>query len=166
MNALQNVIEEIIYRIANTHGAFDHGDSVLYGFKNYIARHSLANDSYFVSENAFADLQSLSIRLPLRRSKIGRLKTQFTFEHPIPVSLVAKQIKESNRSRGEVKRILGYADCVTLVTKAEDRAVGTEFRSSMPDGWSYHLSSCFARYDACGIEIRPEKILVVGSLVR
>ncbi|MBK9154358.1 MAG: hypothetical protein IPM25_09105 [Chloracidobacterium sp.] len=35
--AIQETIFEIIVAIANIRGVFDHGDSVLYAFKNYIA---------------------------------------------------------------------------------------------------------------------------------
>lgn len=157
MSSMQDVIEEIICKIASTEGAFDHGDSVLYGLKNYIARHSLANDKYFVSEKAFAEFDRHRLGLPLRRNRIGNLKAYFTFEHPVPASLVAKQIRDSNRSRAEVARILAFADCVTLVTKDEDRLIGQSFRSSMPDGWVYHTGACFARYDQCEVKIRTEK---------
>jgi len=45
--AIQETIFEIIVA-ANIRGDFDHGDSVLYGFKNYITRHSLASDTYYI----------------------------------------------------------------------------------------------------------------------
>lgn len=166
MNDLQRVIFEIIFQIANTPGAFDHGDSVLYGLKNYIARHSLANDTYFVSEKAFAQFPNYSLSLPLRRSKIGNLKKHFTFEHPVPASMVAAQIRDSGRSLEEIDRILNFADCVTLVTKEEDRLIGESFISTMPDGWQYHHGSCFARYEHCAVNLRAEKIPVFGRLVR
>lgn len=166
MSELQEVIAEIIFQIASADGAFDHGDSVLYGFKNYIARHSLASDTYFVSDKAFAEFATHGLSLPLRRNKIGNLKAHFTFEHPVPASMVAKQIRNSDRTREEIARILQFADCVTLVTKDEDRLIGESFRSSMPTGWEFHAGSCFARYEHCRVAIRSEKIPVVGSLVR
>lgn len=166
MNILQNTIFKIIVKISNTPGAFDYGDSVLYGLKNYIARHSLANDEYFVSEQAFSLFGHHNLSVPLRRSKIGGLKQYFTFEHPIPASVVMKAIKSSGRTSEEIDTFLKVADCVTLVTKEEDRKVATEYKSSMPEGWNHQVDSQFVRYELCGIPIRKEKIAVFGTLIR
>lgn len=163
MNKLQEIILQIIYKIANTDGFSDHGDDVLYGFKNYIARHSLANDRYFVSEKAFAAFPQFSLAVPLSRAKIGNSKANFTFEHPVPASVTATAIKNSDRSLSSVSAILSFADCVTLVTKEEDRAM---HRCLMPTDWMFLESSIFARYELAGIEIKPEKIKMIGRLVR
>lgn len=82
MDDLQKTIFEIIVKISNTPGAFDHGDSVLYGLKNYIARHSLANDEYFVSEQAFSLFDQHNLSVPLRRNKIGN-RSRPTFQPKI-----------------------------------------------------------------------------------
>lgn len=166
MNALQNTILEIIFKIANVPGAFDYGDDVLYGLKNYIARHSLANNEYYVSENALASFPQHELLTPLRRNKIGKLKAFFTFEHPVPASLVARQIKNSGRTIEEISKILSVADCVTLVTKEDDRKMSLTHHSKMPEGWVYFTHSSFARYDICEVKICDQKILVFGSLVR
>lgn len=163
MNELQQTILQIIYKIANTNGFMDYGDDVLYGFKNYIARHSLANDTYFVSESAFAAFPQFKLTLPLHRGKIGKLKSTFTFEHPVPASVTATSIKNSNRTLETISEILSYADCVTLVTKEEDRAM---HRYLMPTDWLFLMSSTFARYELAGIRIRKDKIPMMGRLVR
>lgn len=163
MNRLQETILQIIHKIANTEGFADYGDDVLYGFKNYIARHSLASDTYFVSENAFASFPQFSLTLPLARGKISKLKADFTFEHPVPASVTATAIKNSDRSLGAVTAILSFADCVTLVTKEEDRAMHTHL---MPTDWLFLKGSSFARYELAAIRIRTEKIPMKGRLVR
>ena len=166
MNPLQKTIFEIIVSISNTPGAFDHGDSVLYGLKNYIARHSLANDEYFVSEQAFSLFGQHKLTVPLRRSKIGDLKKIFTFEHTIPASVTMWRIASSNKTPEEIAAILKIADCVTLITKEEDQQISSKHKSSMPEGWNHQVDSQFVRYELCGIPIRKEKIPVVGALVR
>lgn len=163
--AIQETIFEIIVAIANIRGVFDHGDSVLYGLKNYIARHSLANDTYYVSEAAYSQFPEYRLTLPLSRSKIGGLKSYFTFEHPVPASVVMKHIRDSDRSRETIASILEIADCVTLITKDEDKSTSLLHRSSMPVDWAVGGSQ-FARYEVCGIPIRTEKIPMVGRLVR
>lgn len=166
MNVLQTIIFNIIVKISNTPGAFDYGDSVLYGLKNYIARHSLANDKYFVSEQAFSLFETHNLSLPLARIRIGGLKQYFTFEHPIPASVVMRAIKSSGKTADEISSFLKTADCVTLITKEEDKKIATEYKSSMPEGWNHHVDSQFVRYELCGIPIRKEKIPVIGALVR
>jgi len=163
MNKLQQTILKIIYKIANTEGFTDFGDDVLYGFKNYIARHSLANETYYVSEDAFAAFPQFKLTLPLHRAKIGKLKSVFTFEHPVPASVTATSIKSSDRTLETISNILSYADCVTLVTKDEDRAM---HRFLMPSDWVFLKSSTFARYEVNEIKIRSEKIPMIGRLVR
>jgi len=165
MGTMQNTILDIIVAIANTRGTFDHGDSVLYGLKNYIARHSLASDTYYVSEAAYSQFAEHRLTLPLSRSKIGGLKSHFTFEHPVPASVVMKHIRDSDRSREAIASILEIADCVTLITKDEDKTISSLHRSSMPVDWAVGGSQ-FARYELCGIPIRTEKIPMVGRLVR
>ncbi len=160
MNQLQRVLLDIIYRIANVEDAFEHGDDVLYGLKNYVARHSLANDLYFVSEQAFAELQGVGISLPILRGKVN--KRRFTFEHPVPVHVVAEAIQESGRTRKAIAWILDYADCVTVVTKEEDRRLSRR----MPAQWKYFQSSQFGRYEEVGISIRREKVRMRGAVVR
>lgn len=164
-SSMQETIFQIIVRIANSPGTFDYGDSVLYGLKNYIARHSLANDTYYVSEKAFSLFDQHKLRLPLMRAKIGNLKTHFTFEHPIPASVVMKHIQSSKRTPREIAAILNVADCVTLITKDEDRQISLRHNSSMPAEWNPGASQ-FARYELCGISLREEKIPVIGRLVR
>lgn len=166
MNQLQTVIFEIIVKIANTPGAFEHGDSVLYGLKNYIARHSLASDHYYVSEGAWAFFKELDLQVPLRRSRVNRLKEVLTFEHPVPSSVVMHAIKSSNRTASKIGLLLDVADCVTLISKDEDRLISKKYKSKMPDGWEFDTGNPFARYDFFNVVRRADRIPMIGSLVR
>ena len=166
MNKLQNIILEIIYKISNTEGVFDFGDDTLYGLKNYIARHSLANDEYYVSERAFSLFREYGFTVPFQRAKLSKLKPYFTYEHPVPVSITAAFIRNSSRTLEEISTILEFADCVTLVTKEEDKHLLELHRHVMPTEWIYLKSSNFARYESAGIKMRKEKIRMKGRLVR
>ena len=166
MSTLQKVILNIIHCISNTPGAFDHGDSVIYGLRNYVARHSLASDQYYVSEAALAMFEAHKLSVPLRRGKLRKLKAYFTYEHPVPASLVVEQIRLSKRTTEEILSFLTFADCVTLVTKEEDRMLSTAHKSKMPGEWVFGVGSQFARYEHYGIKIHPVKIAVTGRLVR
>jgi len=165
MNKLQNVILEIIYQISNVEGVFDFGNDTLRGLQNYIGRHSLANDQYYVSEDAFASFGEFGLTVPLRRSKLKDLKRYFTYEHPVPKNVVANYIKNSNRTLPEIKKILEFADYVILVTKDEDKKLNQLHRHKMPSDWIYFEGSKLARYESVGIKIRTEKISVTGRIL-
>jgi hypothetical protein len=164
MNDLQKVIFNVIVNIANTPDVFKYKNSTLFGLRNYISRYSLGNDKYFVSEKAYSLFDEHKLKLPLLRSKLRKLKKHFTYEHPVPSSVVLKHIKNSNKTADEIKAILQVADCVTLVTKEEDKLVSKDHKSRMPKGWICFEGSNFARYEHCVVKIREEKIPVYGTL--
>ncbi len=164
MNSLQDTICEIVYRIANVPNVFDHRDDVLYGLKNYIARHSLASENYFISTEAEKEFNRNGISYPFRRGLID--KKQFTYEHPIPTNIVCKQIQISDRTLDSIRNILFFADCVTIVTKEQDGKLTKAFASRMPEGWTYLADDKFTRYKQVGIVLSDRKVPVVGALVR
>jgi hypothetical protein len=164
MNELQTVLHEIIYRVSNVPGIFDHADSVVYGLRDYIARYSLANDRYYISEDAFAIYEDHDLPAPLLRGKLQKLKAHFTYDHPVPLSLTLRLIKNSNRTRDDIQRYLSVSDCVALITKEEDKRINALHKCEMPDGWICGLDSQFARYELHGVRLCKEKIPVTGAL--
>ncbi len=163
MNDLQKVLFNIIVNIVNTPGVFDYRNDIDKPIRNFISRYSLANDSYYVSESAYELFDQFNLTLPLRRSKLRKLKEHFTYEHPVPSCVVLGLIKQSNQKPEEVEQFLKIADCVTLVTKKEDRVLNAH-RDNMPEEWNYVTCSQFARYDFHELNIRKEKISVIGAL--
>ena len=164
MNELQTVIFNIIVNISNTPGAFDHGNSIFNPIRLFISRYSLANDEYYVTENAFALFGEYNLTIPLLRSRLKELKDFFTYEHPVTSSFVLHHIINSNRTREEIRAILNIADCVTIVTKQEDRLISEKHKSKMPQNWNHLTDYQFARYELCNVQIREEKITVFGAL--
>jgi hypothetical protein len=164
MRSLQEVICEIIYRIANVPNIFDHSNDVLYGLKNYIARHSLASENYFISIDAEELFKQNGFSYPFLRKWLDKKK--FTYEHPIPANIVCKQIQNSDRTIECIRNILTFADCVTIVTKEQDQRLTQAFASRMPDGWTYLTGDKFARYKQIGIVLSNCTIPVVGALVK
>lgn len=77
-----------------------------------------------------------------------------------------KAIKASGKTADEISAFLNVADCVTLITKEEDKKIAADYKSSMPEGWNHKVDSQFVRYELCGIPIREEKIRMTGALVR
>ncbi len=164
MNELQTVIFEIIYRIVNVENVFNYGQSTTYGLKNYIARYSLASDKYFISENALEVFNTLQISEPLTRSAIDKKK--FTYEHAIPASYISKLIQQSDKSKDTVARLLKLSDCVTIITKQEDKLLAQKYASKMPNPWVPFTDSPFQRYKETDIRLSEIRWGVKGSLKR
>lgn len=164
MNSMQKVFLEVIFRIANTPGVFDYGNSIRNPFRLFISRFSLANDEYFASKRAYSLLAERGATFPLLRSWLKKNKEHFTYEHPIPSSFVLDLIIASNRSKESILSILMAADCVAIITKEEDRAVSALHRHTMPAGWCRETSSPWARYELAGIEVCDSKIRMRGAI--
>jgi hypothetical protein len=164
---LQDKLCEIIHVLVNIPDIFNFRDDVLYGLKNYIAKHSLASDYYNLSKEAetlLIDKRFKNFDSPFTRNWID--KKRFTYEHPIPANVVCKLLKDSDRSPDSVKKILSAADCVTVITKNQDNLLSARFSSKMPDGWTYPGGDSFIRYKQVGIELSSKKLKVKGNLVR
>ena len=164
MNELQTVIFEIIFRIVNVENIFNYGQSTTYGLKNYIARYSLAADQYFISEEALELFKSLQISTPLTRSAIN--KKMFTYEHAIPASYISKLIQQSDLSRESVAELLKLSDCVSIITKEEDKLLAKKYAYKMPEFCEVLNESPFQRYKEVEIKLSELKWSVKGSLKR
>lgn len=164
---LQEKLFEIIHTLANIPNIFEYGNDVLYGLKNYIARHSLASAQYNMTKEAeslLIDDRFRSFDDYFARRSID--KKRFIYEHPIPASVVCRLIKDSDRSIDAVKEILSLADCVTVITKQQDKLLTSQLSSKMPDGWFSIGGDRYSRYKEVGIELSSVKLKVKGALVR
>jgi len=180
MNELQKNIFEVICSIILTRGitenfkkewqdtkVINHG-AIRYGYLNYIARFSLANDNYFVTsnckkyliENYFLDNKKL------RRGKKSQ-KNKFTYEHPVPSNIVGDLILQSKDSKGKIKDILMRTNLVTVMTSEENSLLNkNKLGNRMPENWTFDSGDFFARYKESEIEIPSERIKVHGAIAR
>tara|TARA_B110000444_G_scaffold215308_1_gene213131 strand:+ start:81 stop:644 length:564 start_codon:yes stop_codon:yes gene_type:complete len=152
----------------------NHG-SIRYGFLNYVARFSLANDEYFITKEAkrLLDIKKLINDNGLLRSKKSK-KNGFTYEHPIPSNVIGDLLIKNSKSEKDIKEILINTDKVVVLTNIENERLSfNKLNSSMPEGWQYknaliNNSEFFARYKIANIE-RPKPsstIKVYGALAR
>ena len=70
--------------------------AIRYGILNYVARYSLANDKYFITDKCLNYLNELDLinDRGLLRGKKGS-KYKFTFEHPVPSNIIADLLYEN-----------------------------------------------------------------------
>ena len=172
MNTLQQDIFSIICSIVRTidfeRMYEDH--TIRYGLLNYIAKYSLARDSYFATEASLGCLleggfiQDGRLRRGLKSQRNG-----FTYEHPVPSNVIGVQIVKNRGDIDQIAKILDWSDRVTILTTKENlrfREFG--LTQKMPDGWRFFSDSQFARYFACGIcSASPTlEITMKGQVIR
>jgi hypothetical protein len=178
LNKLQSIYLNVINAIVNVDGVFDteFGDDIQYGLKNYIAKYSLANDEYWISERAFNILSEMEYKEPFRRSSIYKIKDHekkwgnsykklFIFEHPIPANYMRSWIIQSDRKIESIKNILCKTDFVAILTQEEDNEIAKDLKSSMPKKWQLG-DSPFARYENTQIKIMERKVKMCGAIKR
>ncbi len=162
MNEVQEVIFEIICKIATIPNVSKYRSTVLYGLTNYIARYSLMNDYYFISEKAKNHIIENNWSLnPLARGKKS-IKNGFTYEHLVPSSFVTTEIL-INPSRENIKQILIKTDFVAIITQDENKNINLQ--SNMPIGWKIG-DDVWVRYKDSNIKILDEKIKMDGVAKR
>ena len=152
----------------------NHG-AIRYGFLNYVARFSLANDEYLITKDARDLLHSKKIinEKGLLRSKKSR-ENDFTYEHPVPSNVIGDLLINNSKSEKVIKEILIKTNKVVVLTNNENAKLSKEkLNSSMPQGWKYENAlnddtKFFARYEKAKIEIPKldSKIKVYGALAR
>lgn len=162
----------MIYAIVNVEGVFEteYGGDIQYGLKNYIAKYSLANDFYWISESAYKFLSEKKILEPFTRSAIYKMKDLknkkiFIFEHPIPASYVSSMIVNSDRSLRSIAEILNKTDDVAILTQDEDSEIDKKFKSSMPKNWEIGQDNLI-RYKNTGIKLLSNKVKMSGAVRR
>ena len=142
--------------------------AIRYGILNYVAKYSLANDKYYITDKCLNYLTKLDLinEKGLLRGKKGS-KYKFTFEHPVPSNIIADLLYENYDNETRLKDILKETDIVTILTYEEDAILNkTKLTSKMPPNWQIFQNSSFERYVYAGIETPHKKIPVYGALAR
>ena len=182
MNELQEAIFEVILSILRNdklHKKFEsypeqigkpifQNSAIRYGILNYVAKFSLANNEYFISEKCFKHISELNLinKKGLRRGKKGT-KYKFTFEHPVPSNIIGDLLYENYNDENKVREILCLSDVVTVLTYEEDKLLReSKLVSKMPLGWKMFENDIFERYTKCGLSRPSRKITVYGALAR
>ena len=154
MNKIQSIIFETILSILRTENIKDYyKESVIsYGMRNYVAKYSLAKDTYFVTKNSFLHLEKSGFinKGYLMRGTKSK-KNGFTYEHPIPTKVVCDLIIQEPRNEDRIKEILSRTDAVTILTSGEDSLLKKNLQSKMPIGWTINNGNIFQRYFDVGI---------------
>ena len=182
MNELQKYIYRVIVSIINTPGIdqfFEEDNewrnqqivnhaAIRYGILNYVAKFSLANNSYLITEDCYRNLINLGLikGKKLRRATKGQ-KNKFTFEHPIPSNVISDLIIDNKDDESKIKNILLKTNLVTAITYEEDSKLRRSgFVSKMPLNWNYNSGDMFARYREANIEIPSKRLEVWGAIAR
>ena len=172
MNDLQQDIFNVIYSIVKTID-FDRmykNHTIRYGLLNYIAKYSLAKDSYFATEASQNYLlKNGFIKDGKLRRGLKSQKNKFTYEHPIPSNEIGREIVKSRNNPEQIFKILEWSDKVTILTTEENEKFRPfKLTQKMPEGWEFFSGSQFARYFTCGIceESPTLQIMMTGQIVR
>lgn len=182
MNELQEAIYEVILSIFKNkflskkfkkhEEYFDQkiieNSAIRYGILNYVAKYSLANDHYFITEKCFNYLNKFNLinKKGLLRGKKGS-KYRFTFEHPVPSNIIADLLYQNYSDEKKLKRILKATDIVTIITYEENEILNkSKLTSIMPPNWEIFKNNIFERYTYSGVKIPTKKIKVYGALAR
>ena len=140
MNTLQKDIYSVICSIVKIND-FDRmykDNTIRYGLLNYIAKYSLARDSYFTTE---ASLNYLLANGYIHNGRLRRgLKSQkngFTYEHPVPCNVIGVEIARSRNNAEKIAKILDWSDKVTVLTAEENE----KFRllKLLKDAWGMEI---------------------------
>ena len=182
MNELQENIFKIIRSIIETEGLqkkfgsnspwkgqkiINHA-AIRYGILNYVAKFSLANDTYLITTKCKKNLvnKGLLNKGRLLRGKKGS-KNKFTFEHPVPSNVIADLILEDLNDEKRMEDILLRTNLVTVLTYEENSLLDKNLvTSKMPNNWSLDTGDFFARYIVSNLEIPTERIEVYGAIAR
>ena len=181
MNDLQKNIYKVIVSIIETDGILEkfedkknYGEkkiidnsSIRYGILNYVAKYSLAKNSYFVTSKCYEHLNKLNL---MKNGKLLRgskgSKNKFTFEHPVPSNLIADEVIKNIGDKNKIKKILRETDLVTVITYQENDLINKSgFANEMPEN-SFVKKNMFARYEMSGVEVPSRKIEVYGAIAR
>ena len=173
MNAIQSEVFEAIMALASIPGfeSLYEKSHFRYGFLNYIAKYSLARDTYLATDSALEHILQGKFLDSLGRLRRGLKcrKNGFTYEHPVPSNVIGAEIAKSEKSRASVSKILSWSDCIVILTSKEDSLLRESgYGVSQVNGWKYFESSQFSRYFASGIcSIPPTvELEMYGSVIR
>ena len=145
-----------------------HNSAIRYGILNYVAKFSLANDDYLITQKCADYLKNKNLinAKGLLRSKKGS-RHKFTFEHPVPSNIIGDLLYENKNDKETMLKILDETNCVTVLTYEEDEQLrNSGLARDMPKNWKMFRDSPFCRYSECDIEVPTMRIPVYGSLAR
>ena len=137
-----------------------------YLLNNMIAKYTLYNDEYSISEKALKRLNSDGIDLnqTYNRKKFYGSEQPYIYEHAIPASVIRKLL--CNCKKNEFENIFNNAGIVALILKEEDKKLNQcGLKSKMPEKWKIGEDPK-ARYQYAGINISNEKLKVKGAVYR
>ena len=181
MNELQENILKVIRSIVQTDGLYKNfstnspwkekkiinHSAIRYGILNYVAKFSLSNDTYLITQKCKKTLieKGLVTKGKLLRNQKGN-KNKFTFEHPVPSNVIADLILLDPNDDEKIKNILLKTNLVTVLTYEENSLLNKDLVANMPNNWSYDSGDFFARYKKSALEIPSERIEVHGAIKR
>lgn len=79
--------------------------------------------------------------------------------------MILEKIEKSDRKKETILNILKISDCVTILTKEEDKLLSNKYRTKMPEKWLIN-NNIFERYHETDIIISKNKWKVKGNLKR
>ena len=134
-----------------------------YLLSNMIAKISLSDSEYYISEKALSEMNYNENEVYTRSS----LYKKFVFEHNIPCSVVRSELMrvQDEEDNPEWDIILDSCGSVVIITKEEDNILNKSHKSNMGEGWKWGDDE-FRRYELCGIKISDVKVKVKGSICR
>jgi hypothetical protein len=142
--------------------------NIRYNILNLIARWSLANDTYLLTEIARNHLVENKFMQDekMTRSKKSQ-KNGFTYEHPVPSNEICELIMKDRFNDDAIKEILFKTNIVTVITKKENDLLNeNKLSSKMPIDWCFETDDMFARYKNSGVEVPTKVIGMSGAIYR
>ena len=155
MNDLQEKLFNVILALVQIDDFPEYYKShaIRYGFLNYVAKYSLAKDSYLITDRALEHLNNKGLLTEegLRKG-LKNKKNGFTYEHPIPSNIISSEIVKYRDSKEKIAKILDWTDLITILTTEEDSLLtSANLIKDMPKEWKFLKDSPFARYQKVGI---------------
>lgn len=167
MNKLQKSLLKIIIELSKIEEIDKHGDDLIYGFRNYVRRFSLAEDEYFITRSARSVIAKHDLSKKFMRcwkNNNGK-KYKVKYDHAIPAKEVVKLILGNKDDENEIVNILLKTNFIVILTPEEDKRLSKKHRDSMPPNWDYKEDNSFARYSILEIDIdKKTKIKMKGAL--
>ena len=169
MNEVQEQYARIIHALINVEGVdYSIGD-FSYGLSNYIAKYSLANDKYYISETASQLISNIFGELPPRLLRSSKQGEDFTYDHAIPVNIIKTVLLNLEvKNFQAVTNILQLTDVVVIITNDENRLLNENgLKQNLPNNAQWHNNiENFIRYNHLNIPICEETINMFGAIIR
>ena len=163
MNKIQAALKDQILDTVKNLKKHKVGEILNWLLRNQIAKYSLANDYYFITQFTLDQVKKMN--LDVTKRSIKTKKNKITYEHPIPSKVVFDLILKA-KSEIEIIDILKKTDYIVILSHYEDEKLRAKgLISSMPKGWSYG-DNVFARYEKANIKVLTKQIKMAGAIRR